>query len=318
MQVETQEQNDIEYIEKSDNNPFKEVWNGVPATVRQTLFEKSLAETFVVSILGHIALFILIWVITALIVFFGLAPKLFPHPKEKIKDIEFVINGHSRHKRVRHSRVQTQKVLSETPTSPKVEKTDVLMPKATVTNSAKPANKSSKSSKVSKNVAVPSFSMPVPNIKNLSSGLGGSGSGKKHSSSSSGASVGDINNAFASSGGSSSSDASSNSGFDKVKTKNMISAYDISPYVNELKRNVRWNWKVPKSPKRVDLFLRIAKDGRLIILNVKKTSDDGDTDNAALNAVKKSLPLNPLPAKYAKGYLDVVLVFNANSISSRY
>lgn len=315
MQVETQEQNNIEYTEKSDNNPFKEVWNGVPATVRQTLFEKSLAETFVVSIFGHIALFILIWAITALIVFFGLAPKLFPHPKEKIKDIEFVINGHSRHRRVRHSRIQTQKVLSETPTSPNVEKADVPVPKTTTTNSAKPV---ANVSKVSKNVSVPSFSMPVPNIKNLSSGLSGQGSGKKHSSSSSGASVGDINNAFSSSGGSSSSDASSNSGFDKAKTKNMISAYDISPYVNELKRNIRWNWKVPKSGKRVDLFLRIAKDGRLIILNVKKTSEDGVTDNAALNAVKKSLPLNPLPAKYAKGYLDVMLVFNANSISSRY
>ena len=316
MQVEIQEQNDIEYIAKSDNNPFKEVWNGVPATVRKTLFEKSLAETFALSIVGHIFVFFLIWAITALIVFFGLAPKIFPHPKEKVRDIEFVINGHSRHKRVRHSQIQTQKVLSETPTSPKVEKTDVPAPKVTKINNAKPTAKAA--SKVSKSVAVPNFSMPVPNIKNLSSGLSGHGSGKKHGSSSSGTSVGDINNAFSSSSGSSSSNASSNSGFDKAKTKNMISAYDISPYVNELKRNVRWNWKVPKSGKRVDLFLRIAKDGRLIILNVKKTSEDGVTDNAALNAVKKSLPLNPLPAKYAKGYLDVVLVFTASSISSRY
>lgn len=160
------------------------------------------------------------------------------------------------------------------------------------------------------------FAVPMPKLNSLSSGLGGGGKIKHRASGfdPSGASVG------TSDGGGKS--ASNGSGFDKNTTKKMISSYDISPYVNELRRNIRWNWKAPKNPegKRVELFLRIAKDGRVVILNVKRTSESGEADNAALNAVRRTMPLNPLPSKYSKSYLDVIFTFDssANSLGSRF
>lgn len=284
---------------------FKANWNGVPATVRQTLFEATLYESFFTSLVWHIIGVLLIWAITFSIMFFGLAPKLFPTPKTKIKDIEFVIKGQSTH-RSRHSKAKSVQPSNETVSTPKPEQNKIN------SNITPQKNNDGK-----KNAVIPDFSMPMPNLKSLSSGLGGSA--KTSSSSTSGTSnspISDINNAFSTSKGSSGSSA----GFDKNTTKKMITTYDISPYVNELKRNIKWNWKIPKGNenKRVDLFLRIAKDGRLIILNVKRTSEIGEVDNAALSAVKKCLPLSPLPAKYNKSYLDIIFTFGSNSIGSRY
>ena len=178
------------------------------------------------------------------------------------------------------------------------------------------ATKSPKSTSASKprsnTAAIPDFSMDMPKLKSISSGLSGSGTPKKH------ASGFDVSSSSINSGGTSNQWDSSSGGGSSTKTaKKIITTYDISPYVNELKRDIKANWSKPAQSKRVELFLRIAKDGRLIILNVKRTSDNGDIDNAALNAVKKCLPLNPLPAKYNKSYLDVIFVFDSNTITSR-
>lgn len=107
------------------------------------------------------------------------------------------------------------------------------------------------------------------------------------------------------------------SGFNKNTASNIIKAYDITPYVNDLQRNIKWNWKPVKgqNDKKVELFLKIAKDGKIIILNIKRTSEIAEVDNAATDAVKKASPLNPLPSEYKKGYLDIVFTFD-NSISS--
>lgn len=303
---------------------FKIAWDGVPATVRRTLFETSLYESFFASVLWHIVGAFLIWAITFCLIFFGLAPKLFPTPKMAQKDIEFIIKNHHSGSRIKHSKIK-----SEQPASAPIEKPSEQIPEQqnkvtpnpfpTLNHTGRKNSANKTMSKSSKNTVVPAFSMPMPNLKSLSSGLGtGNGTGRTRShASGSGAtsSGGDINGAFNSDGSS-----SGRSGFDKATTKKMITTFDISPYVSELKRNIRWNWKAPKGNegKRVELFLRIAKDGKLIILNVKRTSEVGDVDNAALNAVKKCLPLNPLPAKYGKNYLDVIFTFGSNSVGSRY
>lgn len=289
-------------------------WNGLPATVRQTLFEKSLHESFFVSIFWHLASFFILSLIIFLFNFFGLTPKIFPQPIKKVKDIEFNLSG-SKYNRKRHSSISanstsTTESLDNTQNDPQSTSNNIN-PQKTSQN-----NKSSVSLKQANNA--PNFDMPMPSLKSMSSGLSSGGKkGQSHNtdnSSGSVPSIGDINDAFSSGGGSSSS------GFDKNATRKIISTYDISPYVNELKQDIRWNWKQPKSieNKRVELFLRIARDGRLIILNVKRTSEIGEVDNAALNSVKKCLPLSPLPQKYPKNYLDIVFTFSSNSIGSRY
>lgn len=294
---------------------YKSNWNGVPATVRKSLSEKSLYETVFASIFCHFAGGLIIWAITFSIIFFGLAPKLFPKPK--IKDIEFNISGHSHH-RARHSRAKAGQTVNKVENAAK-ETQEPVVPK--VNNAPVSANKSKTktstkqtATKSSSNSVVPDFSMDMPSLKSFSSGAGAS-KGVRHSAAGFESSAPSIGNFGDSPSGSRSS---SGNGFDKNATKKIIATYDISPYVNELKRDIRWNWKAPSEGKRVELFLRIARDGKIVILNVKRTSEIGEVDNAALNAVRKCVPLDPLPSKYAKNYLDVVFTFDANSVGSRY
>lgn len=296
------EKSKIKTKKYKSTNPFKINWNGVPATARYSLAEAYLIESVMVSVSWHILGVLLFSVIAFIISYFGLTHKLFPAPVTKIPDIEFSISTHSRH----HARssASRQSATEQKIVSPQTTDTPVQ-------NNTIPTEKSSASKS-----AVPEFAIPMPKIRGISSGLG-SGKSRQHSSGSSSGSpsIGDIEGAFSSGSG-----TSSNTGFNKAAIKNVIATYDISPYVNELKRNIRWNWKPVSGSegKRVELFLRIAKDGKIVILNVKRTSESGDVDNAALNAVRKSSPLNPLPSEYKKSYLDVVFTFANNSVGSRY
>lgn len=329
--MKTQEKNKTK---NKNNNPFKKSWNGIPATVRWSVTETSLYESFAASIFWHIAMALLIWLISFLFMFFGLTPKLFPHPKPKVNDLEFVIKDSPRHRvhyrkiLAKQSTMDADKAVNNEPKEknnptpaaanpkPQPPKKDTNSNKFSLQNInksfAKPAAKGAQKSKS----AVPDFAMPMPKLKSISSGLGGSGTTKHRA-----AGVDSISN---SSGGfdrgsSAGKGSAGSSGFDKNTTRKMITTYDISPYISELRRNIRWNWTPPTGSgnKRVELFLRIAKDGKIIILNVKKTSEVGAVDNAALSAVRKCVPLNPLPSKYSKSYLDVIFTFDANSISSR-
>lgn len=316
--LKAQEKNKDTNTKTKAKKKFKSCWNGVPATARHSLFESSLYETFFASFFWHVMGVLLICLMVFCFDIWGITPILFPKPQVKMRDIEFVLNNRRIHHRIIQPNVQEVQPAQLPVSMPKTEPANTdKRSKPTLNQKGNHGKGSSKSAvgQHSQNQIVPGFSMSVPNLKSLSSGLGHSGSAKGHTGESSNTSIGDIDSAF-----SSNNVSSASSGFDKTATKKMITAYDISPYVNELKRNIRWNWKAPKEGenKRVELFLRIAKDGRLIILNVKRTSEVGAVDNAALDAVKRCLPLNPLPSKYAKGYLDLIFTFGSNSVGSRY
>lgn len=283
---------------KNEHIKSKESWNGVPATVRQALFEASLNKPFAESIILHIAAVLLIWLIIFSLNFFGITRKLFPRPKQNIQDIEFIIKDTSRH--ITRHFANTKKTKSR-----KVNRNISNLKDNNATD------------KHSQNSIISDFFIPMPDLKSISTGLGNSGKIKNRAAGieTSNSSINDIDKAF-----STNRSSSGHSGFNKNATRKIITAYDISPYVNELRRNVRLNWKIPQGNEnnKVELFLRIAKDGKLIILNVKKTSEIGNVDNAALNAVKKCVPLTPLPSKYNKGYLDVIFTFGSNSVGIKY
>lgn len=302
---------------------FKKYWNGVPATVKKSLFEMHLYESIFASIFWHTIGLLLICLIVFCFNFFGITPKLFPKPQKPIQDIEFIIKNSSSS----GYRIKAQKALP-TPSIPEA-KTNIYKDISPVKNKLKTNSKTNESKKhinrktTGSKIAISDFSIPMPNLKSMSSGLGSSKGNRHHAGSAetSNSSISGIDNAFSAGGGNSAGTGSSGkTGFDKNAARKIIATYDISPYVNELKRDIQWNWKVPKGyeNKKVELFLRIAKDGKLIILNVKRTSEVGEVDNAALNAVKKCVPLNPLPSKYSKSYLDIIFTFAFNSIRSRY
>jgi len=100
--------------------------------------------------------------------------------------------------------------------------------------------------------------------------------------------------------------------------KNEATDVDLRPYVTELQRRVLRNWSMPynNDSKKTVLFLRIAKNGNLMILNVKTPSGDTYSDEQAISAVKKAQPFNALPPDYRNAYADIILTFDYN-VSAR-
>ncbi len=95
---------------------------------------------------------------------------------------------------------------------------------------------------------------------------------------------------------------------------NHVVDVDLRPYVTELQRRVLRNWSTPSNDnsKKTVLFLRIAKSGNLMILNIKTPSGDTYIDSMAINAVKKAQPFSPLPSGYRNAYADIILTFDYN------
>lgn len=330
--MKTQEENkieDVEVIQESDR--------GMTLITKYNSKDYPLGLYLVASVLLHFIGILMCLILIFCLHFFNIKLQLFPVKKPVIKDIEFVIENKRPKKVIAKVQAKQNSVAPK-----KVEKTEVkksvpkkvkqpIMKKVTpvVTKKTMPKFPRLIKSKpvkpqvtikpvkpASKNDDIPDFSMPMPKLKSISSGLGTPTKTKSRASgidTSTAPSIKEAESSFASS-----SSSSTSSGSNKITAKKLVTTYDISPYVAELKRNIKMNWKHSAGSKRVELFVRIAKDGRVIILNVKKTSEIADVDNAALSAVRKCQPLNPLPSKYTKSYLDVVFVFDVNNISSRY
>lgn len=304
--MKIQERNKCKYTYVSSTKRPKKNWSGIPAVIKIYDTEISLSNNLVLSIIWHIVFIILLGVIFTTLKIGDINPIF--KPKEKIQDMQFVLNNASKHSPVLSTSNSTPEIEKETNNSTIESK-----------NNVKPTNNVDHKDSAAVTTAVSDdFSIPIPKIRPMS-GFGGIGNkmrAKSEASSTDSSSI-DIGDGDGSSSGNGSTKGT---GFDKNAVRKAISTYDISPYVNELKRDIRLNWKPPigQENKSVELFLRIAKDGRLIILNVKKTSEAGEVDNAALNAVRKTLPLNPLPSKYSKSYLDVVFTFDSFSVRSKY
>ncbi|OGH96717.1 MAG: hypothetical protein A2039_00880 [Candidatus Melainabacteria bacterium GWA2_34_9] len=98
---------------------------------------------------------------------------------------------------------------------------------------------------------------------------------------------------------------------------------DFGPYMRELQRRIKRNWHPPRGneSKKVVLLFKVSRDGRLLRLNVSKSSGVSDADDAALEAVKMSAPFRPLPPEYQGNDIDIQFTFDYNVFSvggSRY
>lgn len=92
----------------------------------------------------------------------------------------------------------------------------------------------------------------------------------------------------------------------------MESDIDWGPYLKKMERNIKSNWKPPKSKEsnRVVLFFTIAKDGRLLVSKVYKSSGVAAIDTAALNAAKVTAPFKPLPKQFKGNSIDIQFTFD--------
>ena len=89
---------------------------------------------------------------------------------------------------------------------------------------------------------------------------------------------------------------------------------DFGPYMKELQRRIKMNWDPPKGneSKRVVLLFKISRDGRLLSVNVSKSSGVPAADKAAVSAVQLTAPFRPLPAEYKGQSVDIQFTFDYN------
>lgn len=249
-----------------------------------------------------------VWALILHVIFFGTLffvskSMITLHPQPEVRDIEFRLSkDKSKFKPKKVKKVSETKSAGQN--TPKQEQARAFEPSysqkpSSRVQSSSPAHSPAHSSNDDVSELSDNDLIPFSGIKRSSSGI--SGSGRTYA----GVSSGEVG-----SGGGGAASSSSSQG--KSQGSGGVVAFDITPYINELRRNIRMNWRVPKNVpnKRVELFLRIAKDGRVTILNVKRTSEVAALDDSTLEAVRRSTPLRALPAKYTKNYLDVVFVFN--------
>lgn len=87
---------------------------------------------------------------------------------------------------------------------------------------------------------------------------------------------------------------------------------DFGPYMSELKRRLTRNWHPPRGEltKRVVLKFEIARDGRLLSMEVNRTSGEPLADEAAMNAVKLSAPFRQLPPEFQGESVPVLFTFD--------
>ena len=89
---------------------------------------------------------------------------------------------------------------------------------------------------------------------------------------------------------------------------------DFGPYMKELQRRIKMNWDPPKGneSKRVILLFSIARDGRLLRVDVHRSSGLPAADKAAVDAVKLTAPFRPLPPEYKNDSVDIQFTFDYN------
>ena len=142
-----------------------------------------------------------------------------------------------------------------------------------------------------------SGSSPAPIMSN--GGLGSAGRGKQNS----GYSMGGGN-----SGNPGPGNPNGRPGIDAIKEPNW------GPYMRDLERRIKRNWSPPKGneSKRVVVYFKVGRDGRLLSLKTQKSSGLPDADNAATSAVELSAPFRPLPPEYKDNDIDIQFTFDYN------
>jgi protein TonB len=84
-------------------------------------------------------------------------------------------------------------------------------------------------------------------------------------------------------------------------------------YLEELVRKVQRNWRPTTSTLAATVHFRIDRNGRIVDVEVEKSSGNFLFDQAAIRAVEGAHPLAPLPRDYSGDWLGVYLDFDAEA-----
>ena len=94
---------------------------------------------------------------------------------------------------------------------------------------------------------------------------------------------------------------------------------DFGPYMRNLQNNIKANWNPTryKESKHVMLLFTIAKNGDLLHHKVLTSSGDSQMDNAAVEALLKTAPFEPLPEGYNGKSIDIQFTFDYNVLKNK-
>lgn len=89
------------------------------------------------------------------------------------------------------------------------------------------------------------------------------------------------------------------------------------PYVKKLEDNIKHNWNPPKDTNYKEVVVRfvILKDGTLFGTKIIKSSGTLLVDNAAIEAIQKTSPYQPLPEQFERESLPIEYTFSTNALT---
>lgn len=103
---------------------------------------------------------------------------------------------------------------------------------------------------------------------------------------------------------------------DHQATENYINR-EINPdtvsYMSQVQKKIKRNWKPPRGKESHKMIVNftVGENGSISNLILKKSSNDGESDNAALNAIVKAAPFPPLPTDTAPA-INIEFTFDYN------
>lgn len=90
-------------------------------------------------------------------------------------------------------------------------------------------------------------------------------------------------------------------------------------YMANLQHKIKGNWNPPagKESSNVVLLFKIDRDGNVLKAKILKSSNNMAIDTSALQALKKSEPLAPLPNEFKGKDVDIQFTFDYNVLSHK-
>jgi TonB family protein len=94
---------------------------------------------------------------------------------------------------------------------------------------------------------------------------------------------------------------------------------DFGPFMADLEKRIKRNWSPPRGAdsRKVVLMLFIARDGKVVKIEVKKSSGDPEADESARQAVNASMPFMLLPPQFREDILPVEFAFDYNVLNPK-
>lgn len=95
---------------------------------------------------------------------------------------------------------------------------------------------------------------------------------------------------------------------------------DFRPYMENVQRRIKNNWYPPKNTEstRVTVLFKIDKFGRLLDAKIISSSGDAEAERAAIDALYRTAPFDPLPSSYSGSSVDIQFNFDYNVYNNNY